>query len=75
MVIKEEKTWSPILDMDMVKHMVSSSLFGGSLSLSPSLPPSSSSWNSKKQFPLHLFVVLTKMNIDYTNTYTSLNIS
>ena len=25
MVIKEEKNWSPILDMDMVKHMVSSS--------------------------------------------------
>ena len=39
MVIKEEKTWSPILDMDMVKHMVSSSLFGGSLSLSLNLPP------------------------------------
>ena len=35
MVIKEEKNWSPILDMDMVKHMVSysSPLYGGSLIL------------------------------------------
>ena len=74
MVIKEEKNWSPILDMDMVKHMVSSSQLY-LVALSASLLARPSSWNSKKQFPLHLFVVLTKMNIDYTNTYTSLNIS
>ena len=58
MVIKEEKNWSPILDMDMVKHMVSSSqLYLVALS---SLLARPSSWNSKKQFPLHLFVLLTK---------------
>ena len=56
MVIKEEKNWSPILDLDMMKHVVSSTWLTLTRRLLTFLVWQSS-FNSEKQFSWHLFVL------------------
>ena len=66
MVIKEEKNWSPILDMDMVKHMVSSSqLYLVALS---SLHPPSQTIFLEFQETISITPFCASYKDDYTNT-------
>ena len=71
MVIKEEKNWGPILDMDMVKHMVSSSqLYLVALHHSPS-----QTIFLEFQETISITPFCASYKDDYTYTYTSLKIS